>query len=270
MASEKEYKALKKKYNKAGLPFRKWIGVLILIGIWMVVAPAQPLPRDDYFNQTIEEKSFDPENWKSLTKDLNYHEDGARKEDSKHRKANTRGTGTDEEETITTSGRMSPFWAMVFKFLVIGLAIAVIAILLYHVLGQGSLFRPQGRKIQTAADSFSIETIEANIHESDLDRHIRQAIEQQNYALAIRLYYLAVIKALSLNKWIKWKRDKTNRDYLREVRSTAFFQPYREATRIFERVWYGNTALGETDFNTLKPQFVALLNDIQQSRATNS
>ena len=55
------------------------------------------------------------------------------------------------------------------------------------------------------------EKIEENIHESDLDKFIKQAESEEKYNLAIRLYYLAIIKELSLGKLIKWKRNKTNR-----------------------------------------------------------
>jgi hypothetical protein len=183
----------------------------------------EPLSRDQYFNQKIEQRPFNEQQWKSLTKDLNYAEDGATKESSTHRKANTRGEGTDEEEQSASSGNMSTFWAAVFKWTIVALAILILAVILYNVLGGGSFFKAKGKKIVFKEDDFSIENIEANLHESDLDRHIREALQQNNYTLAIRLYYLAVIKALSLNKWIKWKRDKTNRDYLREMQTTALF-----------------------------------------------
>ena len=140
----------------------------------------------------------------------------------------------------------------------------MVAILLVHLLGGGGILAPRSRKIPVGTENISIEEIEANIHESDLDRHIRESIEQKNYALAIRLYYLAIIKEMSLNKWIKWKRDKTNKDYLREVSNTDLFKPYRNATRIFERVWYGQSELGEQDFLNMKPNFVDLINQAKR------
>jgi hypothetical protein len=92
-----------------------------------------------------------------------------------------------------------------------------------------------------------------------LERFIREAVDQQKYALAIRLYYLAIIKELSLSKLIKWKRDKTNWSYLNEVRTTALSQPFRETTRIFERVWYGEGTLDEKEFLSIKPKFDQLI-----------
>jgi len=209
---------------------------------------------------------FDKTKWKSLTEDFSYEEDGAVKESSTHRKANTTGEGGPDEEEEAPIGKMSPFWAAVFKWTIVGMAISIFAVLLYNVLGSGSIFKPKGKKVTTKKDTFSIETIEANIHESDLDQHIREALQQNNYTLAIRLYYLAVIKELSLHKLIKWKRDKTNRDYLREMRPTALFTPYQDTTRIFERVFYGEAKIQEHDFVLLKPRFVELLEEIRKSK----
>ena len=105
----------------------------------------------------------------------------------------------------------------------------------------------------------TIENIDAHIHESDLDRMIRQAVEQRNFSLAVRLYYLAIIKELSLSRAIRWRREKTNRDYLRELRHTPLFENFREATRIFERSWYGNKRLAEADFQMLQPRLQQLV-----------
>src|SRR5690606_20447405 len=101
--------------------------------------------------------------------------------------------------------------------------------------------------------------IESDFRETDLDKFIRQAIDEKNYALAVRLYYLAIIKELSLSNIIKWKRDKTNESYLRETRETRFFEPFREVTRLFEKIWYGPEKLDEQQFLSIKPKFESLI-----------
>ena len=105
-----------------------------------------------------------------------------------------------------------------------------------------------------------IEVIEENIYESDLEDFIQQATQQKNYNLAIRLFYLAIIKELSLAKLIKWKRDKTNKDYLNEMRGTELYSSFREQTQIFERIWYGESNLQQTDYANLAGAFQKLLN----------
>ena len=138
----------------------------------------------------------------------------------------------------------------------------------YYSLGGGDLFAPRSRKISKSFNNFSIEKIENNIHETDLDRFIRKAVEEKKFVLAIRLYYLAIIKELSLSKMIKWKRDKTNRNYLNEIRSTSLFNPFKEVTRIFERVWYGQGNLDEKEYLSIKPKFDQLIKATQAATPT--
>lgn len=130
----------------------------------------------------------------------------------------------------------------------------MLAFLIFNILKGENIFKRKAKKI-TKTTSFDLEKIEENIHESDLDKFIKQAESEENYNLAIRLYYLAIIKELSLSKLIKWKKNKTNRSYLNELGSSPFRAGFKKATTIFERVWYGDGLLDQKDYLVLKPQF---------------
>jgi len=136
-------------------------------------------------------------------------------------------------------------------------------LIVVHLLGGGSFAQPKNKKVVKSNAHITIDNVEEHIYESDLDRFIREAVEQNNYTLAIRLYYLAIIKELSLKRAIKWKKDKTNKDYLREMRKTNLFNPFREATRIFERIWYGEEELEKEDYQEIKPTFEKLVQAAQ-------
>lgn len=127
------------------------------------------------------------------------------------------------------------------------------------------LQEPRNRSILRAKDG--VEITEANLdqylHETDLERFLRAALANGNYALAIRLYYLQTIKDLSERGAIKWAKEKTNRDYLREMRNHTQHDAFRMATRTFERVWYGNDGLSADEFARMEPQFKSLLTSIQ-------
>ena len=71
-----------------------------------------------------------------------------------------------------------------------------------------------------------MDNLDQYIHETDLERFLREALAQGNYTLAIRLYYLQVIKDLSAKSAIRWSREKTNRDYQRELRSHRLAEPF--------------------------------------------
>ena len=121
---------------------------------------------------------------------------------------------------------------------------------------------PRNRQIARDGVEITLDNVEQYIHESDLDRFLREALAAGNYALAVRLYYLQVIKHFSETGAIRWSREKTNRDYLREMKDHRLGRAFREATRHYERVWYGNEALDGAGFSALEPSYKQLIASI--------
>jgi hypothetical protein len=121
------------------------------------------------------------------------------------------------------------------------------------------LREPRNRSI-VAEDGtpITLDNLEAYIHETDLDRFLREALSTGNYAQAVRVYYLQIIKDLSAKEAIKWSREKTNRDYLREMRGHGLSAPFRAATTTYERIWYGNVTLDANEFERV----AALMRDV--------
>ena len=112
----------------------------------------------------------------------------------------------------------------------------------------------------------TLENLDAYIQETDLERFLREALAAGNYSQAVRIYYLQVIKDLSLKGYIDWKREKTNRDYLREIRNSALAPDFRSATRTFEEVWYGNSAVNESSYQMVSAQMENLISRIKTER----
>ena len=133
-------------------------------------------------------------------------------------------------------------------------AIAGIAFGIYKALNA-----PRNRQIARDGVEITLDNVEQYLHESDLDRFLREALAAGNFSLAIRLYYLQIIKQLSESGAIRWSREKTNRDYLRETRNHRSAEAFRTATRMYERVWYGNQPLDEPAYRQMEPSFQNLL-----------
>ena len=55
------------------------------------------------------------------------------------------------------------------------------------------------------------------IRNEDIDLLIQQALKSRDYRLAVRYYYLLILKLLSSEKHIEWEMQKTNDDYLKEL-----------------------------------------------------
>lgn len=155
-------------------------------------------------------------------------------------------------------------WPGIFSWL--GQALQVLAVIA-AILGIAygiyyNLKAPRNRQIARDGVEITLENVEQYIHESDLDRFLREALEAGNFPVAIRVYYLQVIKRLSESGAIRWSREKTNRDYLRETRNHRSGEAFRSATRIYERVWYGNQPLDAPAFRQLEPSFQTLLTSL--------
>lgn len=246
-----------------------WVLLLILLSS-NIGYSFQSIPTEDYMNSEIVEKKFDKSAWKNAIEGIDYSNAPAKKEVTDKPDVETEDDDrVYEDESFTPPPDMGKFWRGFFKFFLIALAVVVLAFIIANMVGaEGWSLAPSNRKLEQTKSNIPItlENVEDNIYESDLDRFIREALEKENYTQAVRLYYLAIIKELSLKKWVRWKKDKTNRDYIRELSNTSFQHGFRNVTNVFERVWYGKQNLGGSDFKgSVQPQMKDLLQESQNA-----
>ena len=200
-----------------------------------------------YLSQPLESKNIDKNEWERAKAGIDYSSDKIKR----------------EKESTTN---FNPTWLVLFEFLkwffIIG-AVVLLAYLILRFVGEGNIFGTKKRRISDPSVQIDLEHIEENLETADLDPLIRQAIADKNYALAVRLYYLAILKELHLKGAIDWKKDKTNRIYLREMREHPSFENFKNTTSVFERVWYGSQTIDEPGFEIIQPYFQSLLKNIQ-------
>lgn len=113
-----------------------------------------------------------------------------------------------------------------------------------------------------APGSVSLSEDEHIIKNEDIPELIKAAVNQHNYRLAIRYYYLLTLKILSANHLINWKPQKTNEDYIKEFSTSDLKHNFENATKIYEYVWYGEFTIDAEKFEHLKIQFDTLNNTI--------
>jgi len=139
----------------------------------------------------------------------------------------------------------------IFMYILIG--VAILAMIYIVIRGQGA----SDKKIDT--DFNDVQTEEEFIA-FDADRAYREALAAGNYRLALRMRFIKVLQHLADSDAIKWKADKTNRDYTRELRGSSHEERFQLLARAFELVWYGNTVLSEQLFYTYDKHFEHYLN----------
>lgn len=134
------------------------------------------------------------------------------------------------------------FWQYVILAALVGLTVWLLA--KAQVLG--FLFPKEAEALPLNYD-----TLIEDIHVIDFAGSIEQAVEARNFRLAVRLLYLQTLKHLTDAGRIVWKSDKTNRQYVQEMKNADFEQ----LTTQFEYVWYGDFPVDERQFSTIQNQF---------------
>lgn len=224
-------------------------------------------PYEQYLREQPGSQHFEKEEWEKAKEGLDFSEAAVKKEAPKPEEAPAGGEQGQqdgppprERSNVEVNPQLASGLLKFFSILILAI---VLALILRGVLGLEN--NPRNKKIgkEKAGNVISLEKIEENIHESDLEAYIRRALEQEQYALALRLYYLSILKELSLRKAIHWKRDKTNRQYVLEMQRSPLGAAFEEATRIFEQAWYGGRQLGKEEYRALEPGFRKLAGRIK-------
>ena len=212
----------------------KWICITLFLGVfWMVPIQAQ--------NQ---ENTLDRAAWQELTEGVDYTEK------VKERKKDVNLPNV-------------PSWDFdlaFIKYLFFGIVLAVLIFVLvrYVLTLQGTAKATQDMQIEVA----DLQQAEENLLQANLVRLIEQLVDQKKYREATRAYFLLVLQRLHKNGFIRWKKPKTNFDYVHEVRNAGIRKLFSEVTSYFERTWYGKQDVDITAFKAIEPQFVALLQEL--------
>ncbi len=101
-----------------------------------------------------------------------------------------------------------------------------------------------------------------NIAQADIKSLIDNAENENNYRLAIRYYYLLVLKQLTLNNFIKYEDDKTNADYMKAIASQKFSNGFAYTSYIYNYTWYGEFALDMKQYQLAKSSFIQLIKEV--------
>jgi disulfide oxidoreductase YuzD len=104
----------------------------------------------------------------------------------------------------------------------------------------------------------SITDEEELIKTKDISKFIEKAIQQKNYRLAVRYYYIHILKQLEQQQFISWEQQKTNDDYSNEISEETIQSSFIKLTRLYDFVWYGNFAINEIEFAKIETDFIEI------------
>jgi hypothetical protein len=142
------------------------------------------------------------------------------------------------------------YWEVLFKYGSFGIVSLVLAYLIFLLL------KDTFKQAETAKESLiSWETDPEKISFALLDDWLQQSLLKKDYAQGVRILFLITLKELSSRSIIKWKRNKTNRDYLLEIQDEMLLPPYRYLSFAFDAALYGHYPVTENAFQKCREQF---------------
>lgn len=149
------------------------------------------------------------------------------------------------------------FMTSIFPFLLGGFIIFVI---LKTMLGIDARFWKKTNSSKKISEKLIYE--DEDIHELNLETLLQQAIENKDFRLAIRYYYLTTLKGLSNKELIDYHKDKTNSEYLFEIENKEMRTNFSYLSYVYSYVWYGEFSVDENSFKVAQNKYQSFLKSI--------
>lgn len=141
------------------------------------------------------------------------------------------------------------FLLNVLPYLILSVVIGFIIWLFIRLNPGASVLEEQGK-----AEVFFNEE-EKIVRSRDISELIETAINKGEYRLAVRYYYLQLLKQLNDADLIEYEYQKTNADYLSEIKDGKIKAPLQKIMRLYDYIWYGNFPVTSEDFLRAQKSF---------------
>lgn len=151
----------------------------------------------------------------------------------------------------------------IFWVLIVGVA-AFIIMQLFKV-NWASLLKKKSDKAKVVAETEI--PVEEDVTKMEFEDLVQAAVDAGRYRVAVRLLYLRALRQLNDQGVIVWRKEKTNHDYLREVKDPALRPAFSDVTLIFEYIWYGEFPVNKDEFNIARASFIQFEQTMRQSHA---
>ncbi len=132
----------------------------------------------------------------------------------------------------------------------VGVALLITSVFLFRNKHFVRLFRRSDPRSDEA-----IEFLSYTGSNSNLEAELQQAEQEANYPLALRFLYIRCLRILEDAMLIDYKKDKTNSEYLHELRLKTQYPYVEQLTYWFERVHYGEYQIDEQSYSACKALF---------------
>ncbi|MGE4514604.1 protein of unknown function [Chryseobacterium taeanense] len=153
------------------------------------------------------------------------------------------------ETVFTKSGNIAGILVRLFAIILVGFLLYFI--IKYLIGKEGNfLFGKKNKKVDIKE-----EELHENIHEINFPESILKFERSGDFRSAVRYQFLFVLKKLSDKKLIIWNPEKTNKDYVAELKAPNLKDEFFNLSYIFDYVWYGEFGISEESYQKFKNQY---------------
>lgn len=139
-----------------------------------------------------------------------------------------------------------------FKIFFWALALIFIGFVSYKVLVKDGIFLRKKSKLIVEDGEEPVQDLDDL---SKYDTFIWEAENSNDLNLATRYLFLKTLKNLSEREFISFSPDKTNKEYLHEMKTNNYHEEFESLTRNYEYVWYGKFLIDKNAYQQLKEKF---------------
>jgi len=153
---------------------------------------------------------------------------------------------------FTNNGDSMRFVGILLKTIAVLIVVFVIYLIVKAVLnkeGQWIFGKNSDKKIIRYSE------LEKNLLHVDFEKLIRNTLESGEKRLTVRYYYLWLLKMMAEKRIIEWDIEKTNTDYLSEIKSQKIKAEFGYASYLYNYIWYGEFELDDDAFEKAKNAF---------------
>lgn len=143
------------------------------------------------------------------------------------------------------------------------LATMIVLIVIYLIVK--AILNKEGQWVfgkSTTKKIISHDDIERNLKYVDFEKLIKDTLKDGDNRLALRYYYLWILKKMSEKSIIDWNPEKTNTDYLYEIQSDSLKKDFGYVSYLYNYIWYGEFELDEASFEHAKKSFEKTLQSL--------
>jgi hypothetical protein len=144
--------------------------------------------------------------------------------------------------SFSSEGSSVSFVEILLKVLAVGVILFVIYLIVKAIMngeGRWVFGKSSDKKV------INYDEIEKNLHLVDFEKLIKEATKSGENRLLIRYYYLWLLKKLAAKEIIDWDVEKTNSDYIYEIKSEKLKGEFSYLSYLYNYIWYGEFKLEE-------------------------